>query len=69
MKDFLRDKRKELGLTLDQMAKKLNAKNIGTIYQYESGRRFPHATQLIKIARAYQITDEELIEWLKYIEK
>lgn len=67
MKDFLRNKRKELGLTLEQMANKLNSTNLSTIYQYESGRRFPHATQLIRFAKAYQLTDEELVQWLRYI--
>lgn len=66
MKNFLKDKREELGLDVDSMAKRLGI-SIKTIYQYESGKRFPHATQLISVAKAYQLSDSELIQWLKYI--
>ena len=66
MKDFLKEKRKETNLDVDGMAKRLGVSSIA-IYQYESGKRFPHATQLIKFAEAYQLSDQELIQWLKYI--
>ena len=70
MKDFLKKRRKELGLSQWQMADKLNlTSNTANkvILRWEKGQAFPECSKFWDLKEAYQLTDEELIQWLKYI--
>ena len=68
MKDFLRTRRNELKLTLDEMGKKMDVTKSAISY-YEHGNRFPTIDNLWKLKKAYELTDEELWDWLKFINK
>lgn len=62
----LKEKRQYLKLTREEMSKRLNV-SIYTINEWEYGRKIPKGYMLIDIAIAYEMTDEELIEYLKYL--
>lgn len=66
MKNLLRSKRKELGLNIEQMAKKLGVGNTIVGY-YETNKKYPRANDIWKLKEAYELSDEELLKWLKYI--
>lgn len=59
--EFVRNRRKELGLTVDELAEKMG-KNRATIYRYESNyiKKLP-STVLIPLANALQVTPADLI--------
>lgn len=70
MKDFLKNRRKELGLTLTGMAKRLGLTGTradNDVCRYESCRIAPKTFDLIKFVEAYELTYDELIAYLKYI--
>ena len=64
----LKKKRMALGLSQSQIADRLNI-DTRNVSQYELDKRCPHLKVLIKIARAYQMTNEELIEYIEYCEE
>lgn len=64
----LKNKRQELKMTQKEMALRLGY-SLKTIEGYERGIRFPPIDKLMKIARAYQMTNEELIEYIEYCEE
>ena len=64
----LKKKRVSLGLNQTQIADKLNT-TVATVNRYEDDKRCPHLKVLMKIARAYQMTNEELIEYIEYCEE
>ena len=66
MKNPLKEKRRLMGITREEIANKLNTK-LYNINEWESGRVFPKSFFLIDIANAYEMTNDELIEYLKYL--
>ena len=64
----LKKKRMALGLSQSQIADRLNI-DTRNVSQYELYNRCPHLKVLMKIARAYQMTNEELIEYIEYCEE
>ena len=66
MKNLLRSKRKELGLNIEQMAKKLGVGNTIVGY-YETNKKYPRAENIWRLKEAYQLSDQELLEFLKFI--
>ena len=60
----LRNKRKSLNLTLEQMANRLEVTTVA-IHHYETGKRLPRLNQVLLVARAYQLTTQEIISWLE----
>lgn len=70
MKNLLREKRQELGLSQSQMANKLGIKSSNgnhTVLRWEKGEVFPKAQDIWNLKICYQLTDEELVQWLRYI--
>ena len=65
-KNPLKEKRRLMGITREEIANKLNTK-LYNINEWESGRVFPKSFFLIDIANAYEMTNDELIEYLKYL--
>ena len=57
----LRVLREELGLTQKEAAKLANVSQV-TLVRLESGRRSPYMPTVTKIARAYGVAVEELVE-------
>ena len=59
--EFVKSRRKELGLTVDELAEKMG-KNRATIYRYESNyiKKLP-STVLVPLANALQVTPADLI--------
>ena len=66
MKNPLKEKRRLMGITREEIANKLNTK-LYNINEWESGRVFPKSFFLIDIANAYEMPNDELIEYLKYL--
>ena len=66
MKNPLKEKRRLIGITREEIANRLNTK-LYNINEWESGRIFPKSFFLIDIANAYEMTNDELIEYLKYL--
>lgn len=70
MRDFLKNRRKELNLTLSNMAKRLGLTGVradNDVYRYETCKIAPKTFDLIKFIEAYELTDEEVRAYLKYI--
>ena len=70
MKDFLKNRRKKLQLTQKEMANKMKLKGDrgdNVIHQWEIGKRLPSVTVLLDLKEAYEMTDAELLQWLKFI--
>lgn len=65
---MLKQRRKELGLTLKEMAERMNV-TAPQIHHYEDYTRFPNAKEIITLRNAYQMSDEELIKYLEEINK
>ena len=68
MKGFLLNRRKQLGYTALEIAKKLNA-SVSRVHHYEKERRYPLAVDIWSLKEVYQMSNEELLEWLEYINK
>ena len=64
----LKEKRKKLELTREEISKRLNV-SIYTINEWECGRKIPKGCMLLDIKFAYEMTDNELIEYLKYLKQ
>ena len=62
----LKEKRQQLKLTREEISKRLNV-SIYTINEWECNRTSPKGYMLIDVAIAYEMTDDELIEYLKYL--
>lgn len=60
MKDIISKRRKELGLTQQQLAEKLNVSD-KVISKWETGRSLPDTSMLIPLAEALQIPLNELM--------
>ena len=57
---FLRELRKEKGLTQEQLAEKLNVSN-RSISRYETGNNMPDISLLIEIADIFEVSIPEII--------
>lgn len=66
MENPLKKKRIELGLKVEDISEK-SGLSIKTIRAYESAYRNPSAKDMFIIAEIYKLTNEEIVEWLKYI--
>lgn len=62
MKNFLSQKRKELGLTQPQVSESAKLSNYTVLQGYENGRHEPTVSVAIRLARALNTTVEELFE-------
>ena len=62
--NILRVKRKEMRLTLEEMSKKLNI-TLGALANYERDVRRPRFSEIWRIKEAYELTDQELLDWIK----
>ena len=58
----------ELGVTQDYLAEKIGVSKI-TINRWENDARIPNICDLENIIRYYQLTDEELHEFISYVNK
>ena len=68
-KKMLKEKRRNvLKINRKEMADRLGV-SFETVTHYEQGRVYPKARQIWKLKEAYQLTDEELVQWLKEISK
>ena len=63
-KDRLKKLRKINGMTQEELSKK-SGLAIGTIRQYEAGKRRPEYEALMKILKAFDLTDAELLRGLQ----
>lgn len=68
MNNPLKEKRQQLKLSREEIAKRLNT-NIYNINEWECNRTSPKGYMLIDVAMAYEMTDNELIEYLKYLKQ
>ena len=68
MNNPLREKRQQLKLSREEIAKRLNT-NIYNINEWECNRTSTKGYMLIDVAIAYEMTDSELIEYLKYLKQ
>ena len=68
MNNPLKEKRQQLKLSREEIAKRLNT-NIYNINEWECGRKIPKGCMLLDIKFAYEMTDNELIEYLKYLKQ
>ncbi|WP_313893092.1 helix-turn-helix transcriptional regulator [Psychrobacillus sp.] len=59
MKNFVREKRIELGMTQDELSEKLDVSR-QTIISLEKGKYNPSITLAFKLSRLFQCTIEEL---------
>ena len=66
--NILRIKRKQMDLTLEEMSKKLNITK-GALANYEKDVRRPRFSEIWKIKEAYELTDQELLDWIKSYNK
>ena len=66
MENILRQKRIESGYTLAQMSDKLGI-DVGNVSKYELGDRCYKTQSLLKIKKVYQLTDEELLQYIQYV--
>lgn len=64
----LKEKRQQLELTREEISKRLNV-SIYTINEWECGRKIPKGCMLLDIKFAYEMTNLELIEYLKYLKQ
>ncbi|WP_270647196.1 helix-turn-helix transcriptional regulator [Paeniclostridium hominis] len=64
--NILQQARKRQGMSRPQMADKLGL-NTQTVYQYESNRRIIRACDLLKVSKAYSMSDEEILVYLKQV--
>ena len=51
-----------------QLADKLGV-SVQTVYQYETTRRQIRACDLLKVAKAYSLTDKEILVYLQQVAK
>ena len=68
MNNPLKEKRQQLKLSREEIAKRLNT-NIYNINEWECNRTYTKGYMLIDVAIAYEMTDSELIEYLKYLKQ
>lgn len=58
---YFKNKREQAGLTQAKLAEKLNVSQ-STVALWETGRRMPHSSKLVKIAEVLACTVGELFE-------
>lgn len=63
-KDWLKKLRKINGMTQEELSKK-SGLAIGTIRQYEAGKRRPEYEALMKLLNAFDLTDAEMLRGLQ----
>ena len=68
MNNPLKEKGQQLKFSREGIAKRLNT-NIYNINEWECNRTSPKGYMLIDVAIAYEMTDNELIEYLKYLKQ
>lgn len=68
MKNFLKNRRHQLKLTMEELGRRMGSSK-SRINNYERGVRFPVACEIWLLKQAYEMTDDELLSWLEYINK
>ena len=68
MNNPLKEKRQQLKLSREEIAKRLNT-NMYNIDEWECNRTSPKGYMLIDVAIAYEMTNLELIEYLEYLKQ
>lgn len=53
-------------ISRQQLADKLRI-SVQTVYQYETNRRQIRASELLKVAKAYSMSDDEILAYLKQV--
>lgn len=64
--NILQQARKRQGLTQTQMAQKLNL-SMRAICSYEQEKRHIKVCDLLKVAKAYSLTKEEILTYLEQV--
>lgn len=64
--NILQEARARQGISRLQMAINLGLGE-HTIYQYEASKRMLRASDILKVAKAYGLSDEEIILYLKQV--
>lgn len=62
----LKQARKRLKLTQEEMAKKLNVSRI-TISYWETNAISPLAKEMYRVSQAYEMSELEIAQWIKEI--
>ncbi len=65
--NILQQARLRQSMSRVQMADKLGL-NTQTIYQYESGRRLLRACEILTVAKAYGMNNEEILIYLEQVQ-
>lgn len=65
---ILKDKRKELGITAEEMARRIEVSE-RQIWYWEKHRNDPRADKLLSIMKHYHLSIDELMEYLKECEE
>lgn len=64
MNNILKEKRNQLNISREEMGKRVGL-SVFTIKSYENGYRYPNFTDIWNIKIHYNLTNEELLQWLK----
>lgn len=51
----LRPRRKDLGLTLEDLANRMCMRTVGPLSEYERGKRIPNIKTLVRLAKALRV--------------
>ena len=62
--NILKAKRKEMDFTLEELSKKANLSTMA-LSNYENSKRHPCFQDIWKIKELYELSDAELIAWIK----
>ena len=68
MENPLKEKRLSMGLTINQMSDS-SGFNTRKLYSWESDQNYPNMKLILRVARAYSMSNEEIIKWLEYVEE
>lgn len=63
----LKKRRQEKGLRAEDMSN-ITGLSLQTIHCYETGIRMPPAKHILRLAGLYGLTDQDILDWLKFIE-
>ena len=64
--NILQQARKRQGLTQTQMAQRLNL-SIRAICSYEQSKRYIRVCDLLKVAKAYNMSDDDILAYLEQV--
>ncbi len=64
--NILQQVRLRQNMSRPQLADRLGI-SVQTVYQYETNRRQIRASELLKVAKAYNMSDEEVLTYLEQV--